>query len=288
MRIRRTFIYQYTHLWVKMLKKLETELKIRGFSARTVETYLYHNKRFLDYVKKDPKEVIEDDAKNYMAYLMSELKYSPRSVNLALSALKFSFSEILQNTAFNAVKAPKSEKKLPTVLTKDEIKKILDAVENPKHRLLIEFMYSSGLRVSECVSLKIDDLDLKEKMGKIRHGKGNKERHIILSSNLIGHFNDYLSTKKDKSQFIFSVKGRPISVRQAQKVVKGAAEKAGIKKRVFCHALRSSFATHLLEAGTDIRVIQELLGHSDLSTTQIYTKVSTQQLKKVKSPLDTL
>ncbi|MDP6648445.1 MAG: tyrosine-type recombinase/integrase [Candidatus Woesearchaeota archaeon] len=271
-----------------MLKKLETELKIRGFSARTVETYLYHNKRFLDYVKKDPKEVIEDDAKNYMAYLMSELKYSPRSVNLALSALKFSFSEILQNTAFNAVKAPKSEKKLPTVLTKDEIKKILDAVENPKHRLLIEFMYSSGLRVSECVSLKIDDLDLKEKMGKIRHGKGNKERHIILSSNLIGHFNDYLSTKKDKSQFIFSVKGRPISVRQAQKVVKGAAEKAGIKKRVFCHALRSSFATHLLEAGTDIRVIQELLGHSDLSTTQIYTKVSTQQLKKVKSPLDTL
>ena len=149
-------------------------------------------------------------------------------------------------------------------------------------------MYSSGLRVSECVSLKIDDLDLSEKMGKIRHGKGNKERYIILSESLIQHLSVYLSTKKDSSTYIFSINNRPITIRQAQKVVKRAAKKAGIKKRVFCHALRSSFATHLLEAGTDIRVIQELLGHSNLATTQIYTKVSTQQLKKVKSPLDSL
>ena len=271
-----------------MLEKLETELKIRGFSKRTVESYGYHSKNFIDFIKKDPKEVNEQDAKKYLAYLLSDKKYSPRSANLALSSLKFFYKEILQNPAFNEVKAPKLEKKLPTVLTKDEIRKLLNAVNNPKHRLLIEFMYSSGLRVSECVNLKIDDLDLSEKMGKIRHGKGNKERYIILSDNLILHFNDYISKKKDNSQYIFSVNGRPITARQAQKVVKENAKKAGLKKRVFCHALRSSFATHLLEAGTDIRVIQELLGHSDLSTTQIYTKVSTQQLKKVKSPLDTL
>lgn len=271
-----------------MLDKLETELKIRGFSKRTVESYLYHNINFSNFIKKEPKDVFEQDAKKYIAYLMSERKYSPRSVNLALSSLKFFYNEILQNSAFNAVKAPKLEKKLPTVLTKDEMKKLINAVKNPKHRLLIEFMYSSGLRVSECVNLKIDDLDLNEKMGKIKHGKGRKERYIILSGNLINHFTDYISKKKDNSQYIFSVNGRPISVRQAQKVVKEAAKQAGIKKRVFCHALRSSFATHLLEAGTDIRVIQELLGHSDLSTTQIYTKVSTQQLKKVKSPLDAL
>ncbi len=272
----------------EMLDKLETELKIRGFSKRTVESYGYHSKNFIDFIKKDPKEVNEQDAKKYLAYLISDKKYSPRSANLALSSLKFFYKEILQNPAFNEVKAPKLEKKLPTVLTKDEIKKLINAVDNPKHILLIEFMYSSGLRVSECVNLKIDDLDLSEKMGKIRHGKGNKERYIILSNNLIQHFNDYVSKKKDNSQYVFSVNGRPITVRQAQKVVKEAAIKAKIKKRVFCHALRSSFATHLLEAGTDIRVIQELLGHSDLSTTQIYTKVSTQQLKKVKSPLDAL
>ena len=271
-----------------MLDKLETELKIRGFSKRTVDSYIFHNKKFLDFVTKDSKDVGENDAKRYIAHLMSNKKYRPSSINLALSSLKFFYNEILQNSAFNAVKAPKLEKKLPTVLTKEEVKKLLNSVENPKHKLLIEFMYSAGLRVSECVSLKIDDLDLNERIGKIKHGKGNKERYIILSHNLIQHLSDYMSAKKDNSPYIFSIKGVPITIRQAQKVVKESAKKAGIKKRVFCHALRSSFATHLLEAGTDIRVIQELLGHSNLSTTQIYTKVSTQQLKKVKSPLDTL
>ena len=158
-----------------MLDKLETELKIRGFSKRTVDSYLYNNKKFLEFVKKEPQSVDESDAKRYIAYLMSERKFKPRSVNLALSSLKFFYNEILRNSAFNAVKAPKSEKKLPTVLTKEEIKKMLNAVKNPKHRLLIEFMYSSGLRVSECVSLKLDDLDLSEKMGKIKKGKGKKE-----------------------------------------------------------------------------------------------------------------
>ena len=271
-----------------MLDKLETELKIRGFTKRTVDAYLYNCRKFLDFIKKDPQSTNESDAKGYIAYLMSDLKYSPSSVNLALSSLKFFFNEILRNSAFNAVKAPKLEKKLPTVLTKDEVKKLIGAVDNPKHKLLIEFLYSTGLRVSECVSLKVDDLDFAEKMGKIRHGKGNKERYIILSENLIQHFNDYFSRKKDNSNYIFSTNSKPITTRQAQKVVKEAAKRAGIKKRVFCHALRSSFATHLLEAGTDIRIIQELLGHSNLSTTQIYTKVSTQQLKKVKSPLDSL
>ena len=271
-----------------MLDKLETELKIRGFSKRTIDTYIYNSRKFLEFIKKEPNDVSEYDAKKYMAYLMTDLKYRPSSVNLALSSLKFFYKEIMQNPAFNAVKAPKSEKKLPTVLTKDEIKRLINAAENPKHKLLIEFMYSSGLRVSECVSLKIDDLDISEKMGKIRHGKGNKERYIILSENLLSHLDEYNKTKKDQSSYIFSVNNRPIKIRQAQKVVKESAKKAGIKKRVFCHALRSSFATHLLEAGTDIRVIQELLGHANLSTTQIYTKVSTQQLKKVKSPLDSL
>ena len=158
-----------------MLDKLETELKIRGFSKRTVDTYLFHNRKFLEFVKKEPISVNEDDAKKYIAHLMTDLKYKPGSVNLALSSVKFFYNEILQNRAFNAVKAPKSEKKLPTVLTKEEIKKMLNAVENPKHKLLIEFMYSAGLRVSECVSLKINDLDLMEKMGKIMHGKATRK-----------------------------------------------------------------------------------------------------------------
>ncbi len=271
-----------------MLDKLEIELKIRGFSQRTFDTYLYQNRKFLDFIHKEPEKIDENDAKKYTAYLISDRKLRPSSVNLALSSLKFFYKDILQNKAFNELKTPKSEKKLPTVLTKDEIKRLLEAVSNPKHKLLIEFLYSSGLRVSECVNLMIDDLDLDEKMGKIRHGKGRKERYIILSDNLIKHLQKYCQAKKDNSPYIFSVNGHPITARQAQNIVKDAAKKAGIKKRVFCHALRSSFATHLLESGTDIRIIQELLGHADLSTTQIYTKVSTQQLKKIKSPLDSL
>ncbi|HLG24495.1 MAG TPA: site-specific tyrosine recombinase/integron integrase [Candidatus Nanoarchaeia archaeon] len=271
-----------------MLGILETELKIRGFSDRTVQSYLAHNKSFLQFINKEPQLADTSDAKRYLAYLMSDRKYSPRSVNLALSSVKFLFREILQNTAFNAVRAPKIEKKIPTVLSKDEIRKLLDAAVNPKHRLLIKFLYSTGMRVSECVNIQIDDLDFDEKIGKIMHGKGNKERYLILSEGLIKDLKSYLETKKDNGDYVFSVKGSPITTRQAQKIVKETAKKAGIKKRVFCHALRSSFATHLLESGTDIRVIQELLGHADLSTTQIYTKVSTEQLKKVKNPLDQL
>lgn len=271
-----------------MLERLEKELKLRGFSEETVKAYVFHNKRFLDFIKKEPSEISQDDVKAYLANLISDKKQKPSSVSLALSALKFAYKTLLKKDIIGDIRPPKQEKKIPTVLTKDEVKQVLDVVENKKHRLLIEFMYSSGLRVSECVSLKIDDLDLNDKTGTIRGGKGRKDRHIILSEVLIEHLRDYLADRSDNNPHIFNVKNRHIGVRQAQKIVNNAASKAGIKKRVFCHALRSSFATHLLEAGTDIRVIQELLGHTNLATTERYTKVSKEQLKKVKSPLDNL
>src|SRR3989344_5170519 len=271
-----------------MLQKLENELKLRGFSKRTVDTYLFHNKQFLEFIKKEPGEISQDDVKAYMANLMSDKNQKPSSVSLALSSLKFMYRKLLKKNIFDDIDTPKLEKKIPTVLTRDEVKRLLENVENKKHKLLIELMYSSGLRVSECVSIKIDDLDLEDKTGTIRAGKGKKDRNIILSNVLIEHLRGYLTGRDNNNPYIFNVKERHIGVRQAQKIINDAAKKAAIKKRVFCHALRSSFATHLLEEGTDIRVIQELLGHSDLSTTQIYTKVSTQQLKKVKSPLDNM
>ncbi|MBW3012364.1 tyrosine-type recombinase/integrase [Candidatus Woesearchaeota archaeon] len=271
-----------------MLKKLETELKLRGFSDKTLKAYVYHNERFLEFSKKKPEEVDEDDIKLYLAHLISDKKQKPTSVSLVISALRFYYLEVLEKNLFTKVKPPKAEKKLPTVLTKDEVKKLLAAPKNFKHRLLIEMMYSSGLRVSECVSLKIDDLELSEKMGTVRGGKGKKDRLIILSEALIKDVNKYMGKRKDKNPYLFPIRDTHITTRQAQRIVKENAAAAGIRKRVFCHALRSSFATHLLESGTDIRVIQELLGHSNLATTQRYTKVSTEQLKKVRSPLDNL
>lgn len=271
-----------------MLERLERELKLRGFSNKTVKAYIFHNEDFLKLTSKKPEEVTEDDIKGYIAHLMSERNYKPASTNLAISALKFFYRGILKKDIFSDIKTPKLEKKIPVVLTKDEIKKLISIPKNFKHKLLIKLLYSSGLRVGECVSIRVNDLDLKERLGVIRSGKGRKDRNVILSKELIADLQRYLAERKCESSYVFDVRGGHMGIRQAQKIVSGAAKKAGIRKRVFCHALRSSFATHLLEAGTDIRIIQELLGHSNLQTTEIYTKVSTERIKKVKSPLDDL
>lgn len=263
-------------------------MKLRGFSQLTIKTYLEKNKRFLDYIKKDPKNVTEQDIRKYISLLMDQGK-KPTTISLTISSIKFFYENILKRK-FTEIKPPKQEKKIPTVLSKDEVKKLIEASENDKHRLLIEFLYSSGLRVSEAVSMKINDLNLDEKIGKVIAGKGKKDRWIIISESLIKHLKEYLLRSKKESEFLFPglYAKEHLSIRMAQRIVSDNAKKAGIKKRVFCHALRSSFATHLLEAGTDIRVIQTLLGHVSISTTEKYTKVSTEMIKKVKSPLDNL
>ncbi len=263
-------------------------MKIRGYSNVTIKSYLRQNKEFLDFAKKSTKFIKEQDLKDYIAHLMTEKRQKPASINLALSSIKFYFKEVLKKDIVGDIKPPKIEKKLPTVLTMDEIKSLLDATKNAKHRLLIELLYSSGLRVSEAVKLKVNDLDLTEKMGIVRSGKGKKDRNIILSKSFIKALKTYLEERKTTSEYIFDSRLGHLTERMAQKIVNESARNAKIKKRVFCHALRSSFATHLLDAGTDIRVIQVLLGHSDISTTQRYTTVSRKQLKKVKSPLDEL
>lgn len=269
---------------IKLLKKLETELKLRGFTSLTIKSYLRHNQNFLKFIKKTPDKITEEDIKSYLAHLF-ETNKKPATVSLIISSLKFFYKEILEKDIFTKIKPPKLEKKLPIVLTKEEVKKLLNTPKKLKHRLMLELMYSSGLRVSEVTKIKVNDLDLENKMGKVISGKGKKDRNIILSENFIKHVKKY----KPDSEYLFPGNDNEhISTRAVQKLINNAAKKAEIKKRVFCHALRSSFATHLLESGTDIRIIQELLGHSNLATTERYTKVSLEQLKKVKSPFDNL
>ncbi|HLC55196.1 MAG TPA: site-specific tyrosine recombinase/integron integrase [Candidatus Nanoarchaeia archaeon] len=271
-----------------MLSKLETELKIRNYSPRTIKAYLIHNRKFLEFIKKSPEEITTDDVKSYMAFLSDRV--SARSRNLVLSSLAYFYSKVLKKNilAREELERPKIGKKLPTVLSRDEIEKLISVPKNFKHRILIKMMYGSGLRVSECVKIKIEDIDLQEKTGRVQGGKGNKDRNIYLSEDCIKDIQEFLATRKGSNPYLFNVGDHHICARQAQKIVQHSAREAGIKRRVFCHALRSSYATHLLEDGTDIRVIQTLLGHEYLETTQIYTKVSTAQLKKVKSPLDML
>ncbi|MDD5474207.1 MAG: tyrosine-type recombinase/integrase [Candidatus Methanoperedens sp.] len=270
------------------LKKLETELKLRGFSKQTSKMYLFYNQKFLAYIKKPPEDVTEDDIKDFLAYNISDQSLSNASIALIKASLKFFYTEMLGKN-ISMIKTPKASKKLPVVLNRAEIKELLDNTKNLKHRLLIELLYSTGLRLSECINLKYSDLDINDGIGWVRMGKGAKDRIFIISdifkNDLIGYTE---KTGADGKGFIFSVNGRKMSPRSIQHAIKVSVERAGIEKDVHVHTLRHSFATHLLENGVDIRKIQKLLGHSNLQTTQIYTQVSSEEIKKIKSPLDML
>ena len=270
-----------------MIEKLENELKIRGLSRNTISSYLFYNRKFLEFIGKKTDDVTEDDIKKYLGYMSSDKERSNRTLALIIAALEFFYKEVLGKNI--ALKRPKVPKSIPVVLSKEEVRRLIDCTHNARHKLIIEFLYSSGLRLSECTSLKVEDLELEEKIGWVRKGKGSKDRFFILSERLVEDIKTYVEKENKKQGHLFLGYGnKELSKRAVQKLVAVAATRAGIRKKVKVHTLRHSFATHLLEAGVDIRKIQELLGHADLSTTQIYTKVSAAQLKGVKSPLDML
>ena len=270
----------------EFLKKLEIELKIAKNSSHTLKNYMRFNNQLLDYLKKEPEEVTEDDVKLFVAENLSER--SSMSIIMFLSAIKYAYTSILKTDPTLNIRRPKREKRLPIVLTKDEIFALLEALNNKKSRMMISLVYATGMRVSEITGLRINDLDFDDKIGHVRQGKGKKDRIFNIPLFLISKLRKYAETQKEfGNEFLFSGRdGKKMSDRNVQKIVKNAAIKAGIKKEVHTHTLRHSFATHLLENDIDIRKIQELLGHSDLSTTQIYTHVSPEELKKIKSPLD--
>ncbi|MGC9058222.1 MAG: site-specific tyrosine recombinase/integron integrase [Candidatus Nanoarchaeia archaeon] len=266
------------------VEKAAIELQLRGASPRTVKTYTYFIKKYFEFLSG--QEPNSNTARAFLAHLLNEKKVCIKSVALAKAALKFLFEDIFKKPV-DLPKKIQIPKHLPVVLTKEEVSKLISTPKNPKHKLLLELLYSTGMRVSEVVNLKVKDFELENGIGWIRSGKGAKDRFFIISKKLLPKLQELLKDKNPE-EFIFTGLGPKYSVRTVQAIVQKAAEQAGITKKVSPHTLRHSFATHLLEAGVDIRKIQELLGHADLSTTQIYTKVSATELKKIKSPLDLL
>lgn len=261
------------------------EMNLRGFSQSTVESYLYYVEDFIRFAKKSPKEATSNDIKNYLGHLIKQNR-SSSTINLAYSALYFYFGKVLRRKFFINMPRSKKEKKLPVVLTKEEVLKILGAVNNVKHKLVLATIYSSGLRVSEVVNLKVCDLDLDSRLLTVRQSKGKKDRTTVISDKVADVLKKYLASKSS-SDLVFSSDraGEGLTERTVQAIFHEALKKSGIKKEATCHSLRHSFATHLLESGTDIRYIQELLGHANVATTQIYTKVTNYGLKNIKSPL---
>ncbi len=264
------------------LEKLKSELKIRGFSPLTVRNYSFFVEKFLGKANKNPAELNEDDAKAYLAELFDTK--SKNTIMLAAASLKFFYVEILKKE-FRQIKMPKKDIKLPEVLTKEEVKSLINSTDNIKSRLIVSMLYSAGLRVSELVNLKVENLNFTDRTGWVRKGKGAKDRLIMISENLAKEMSEYLKGRENK--YLFS-KDKPLTTRNIQKIIQKTKQRAGINKKVTPHTLRHSFATHLLENGTDIRVIQQMLGHSSLNTTQVYTHISSEMIKKVQNPLDNL
>lgn len=272
----------------QILKKSASELKLRGFSEYTYRNYTSLYKKFFDWLDKNNSKienVLVDDIKLFLSEELSEKQLSPATLSLHRSALLFLFNEVLDRN-FKTIKTPKIPKKLPIVANKKELHCLFDQLSK-KSRLLVQLMYASGLRVSEIVQLQRKDLEFAQNHGWVRGGKGGKDRLFIMSPQLSEDMQEYLAARTNNSPYIFPGRnGEKMSTRNVQKIVKKAAFDAGIDKSITPHKLRHSFATHLLEAGNDIRVIQELLGHSNLQTTQIYTHVTKTTLQNIKSPLE--
>ena len=257
------------------MERLIEEMKLRGFSVKTIKTYSYHIKDFLEYCQGYDKNKKRD----YLLYLIDSGK-DVNSVRLASAAIDFYIVNIAKEQPDN-IALPKKKKTLPEVLSKEQIKSMINSSENIKHQIIIEILYSSGLRLSELLNLRIEDIDFENNLIRVRQGKGKKDRITIVSKDTA------IKVKKYCSQGLI-IKGRngKYSSRSIQSILKKAAIKSGIKQKVTPHMLRHSFATHLLESGVDIRYIQMLLGHSRLQTTQIYTHIANTKLKGIKSPLD--
>ncbi len=264
----------------EVMIKLKTELKLKGSSGLTIRNYSWFVEKFLEKINKKIEDLNGDDAKAFLVEMLDEKSRS--TVSLAASSLRF-FYNLLGKTDIK-INLPKKERKLPNILTKSEISKLIHSADNLKSKLIISMLYSSGMRVSEVVNLKRQDLDLENSEGTIKNGKGSKDRLFMINKDLCEGLTKYLE-KYRENIYLFS-KEKPLTTRNIQKIINKTSKKAGIKKRVTPHTLRHSFATHLLESGTDIRVIQVLLGHENLQTTQIYTHVSRETIKNVKNPLN--
>ncbi|MBM4241521.1 MAG: recombinase XerC [Euryarchaeota archaeon] len=282
-----------------MIEEYLVELEIRNYSRNTIKTYKSIINNFYKFLLNE-KDLYDErrilrSFKRYIQYLKRDRKVSQNYIYLVTVVVK-KFFEFGGIDVLGGVKTPKRTKSLPKSLNETEVKKLINALDgydtldsssansnflNLRNKVILALLYSSGLRVSELVSLNVDDVDLDERTIRIR-GKGEKDRIVLFDDRTRELIEEYLEKRDQKSEFLFVNRfGNPITTRYIQMMIKEYAKVAGIKKKVTPHILRHSFATHLLKNGVDIRVIQQLLGHSNLSTTQIYTSVDMKTLKDV-------
>jgi site-specific recombinase XerD len=264
------------------------KLVLKRYSKHTVRTYVSLFERFINNYKD--QELLSINEVNIREYLhsLANKNFSISYINQMVNAIKFYYEVVMEMpNRFYAIERPHKEKKLPKVISKEEVAAIINNTNNIKHKCIVCLLYSAGLRRAELLNLKLTDIDSKRMVINVRNGKGNKDRITMLSPTVLDDLRSYFLEWKPKEYLFEGSKGKAYSGESVLKI-KRAAQKAGIKKRVFPHMLRHSFATHLLEAGTDLRYIQVLLGHSSTRTTEIYTRVAINTIKTIESPIDAL
>lgn len=262
------------------------DLSIRGYSKETIKNYVYYNTKFLEKIKKSVREISSRDIRSYLLQLKRN-GLRERTINMAYNSLKAYYNGFLGKKLFYKIKRSKVPKHKYDILRKEDILNIISNIKNEKHRLLIILLYSSGLRVSECLRIKVEDINFYNKLIHIKKGKGMKDRFVITSDFFIRRLSKYLDKINKKSGYIFENKNQmPLTTRSAQEILKKAKKISGIKQKVYPHLLRACFATHLIEKGTSIQKVQKIMGHSHYKTTLNYAGNVNVDIMDVKSPLD--
>lgn len=265
------------------MKKIDEACRLKGYSSQTLKAYTQVLKQFFAFLERSNLNLNEEGVRSYLL----GLNLSVNSCRLHYAAIGFFFSQVLRRP-FTKEQVPvrKKEKQLPKVISREKIKQMLALSKNIKHKLILKFLYSSGLRLGELINLKRKDIDFDRGLIRVNQGKGRKDRVTLLSESIKHDLLKYYSAYTFQTEYVFEGRKGKYTKKTVQKVVESYGRAAGIK--LHPHMLRHSFATHLLEGGTDIRIIQKLLGHSDVKTTQIYTHVSTKELSRIRNPLDEL
>lgn len=271
-----------------VINSLEETLKLKGYSFKTRKQYIAIVNRFASFIDKDISNVDSQEIRKYILFLLDEQQVSHTYANQVISALKFLCNEVLKKSILiESLPRPKKEKKLPNVLSFQDVMKILSALTNEKHRTILFLIYSAGLRVGEVIKLTAQDIDSQRMLIHIVQGKGRKDRYTVLSEIALEQLRKYYKLyKPEKWLFPGQNPKEYITVRTVERIFENACAAAKIKRKASVHSLRHSFATHLLEGGTDLRYIQELLGHESSKTTEIYTHVTEKSIAKIQSPLD--
>lgn len=268
------------------LEQTLIELRLRNYSRKTCKSYIACLREFFRF-SQGRFDIARPDVQAIKEFILKkhDADYAPQTINLFLNAIKFFYREVIKCHDPIDISYAKRTRRLPVILSKEEISVLLNAVKNSKHKLLLALAYGSGLRVGEVVKLKARDIDWETNILYVRKGKGDRDRLTVFPEKLNNDFRQLLFGKNRDDYIFESNRGGRLTSRTAQKIFEHARANAGIQKDVTFHSLRHSFATHLLENGVDIRYVQALLGHRSIKTTQLYTTVTHHAICKIKSPL---